>query len=104
MAVTMAIPFVMFIGLVPAILQSPSARTYLQTNGFYFSLSMFVGFFTAWDLLILYLSRRWLTRQARERLTNPIVHTRKTSSFFVFSKTKMDSNPPFNIRNATKAG
>jgi hypothetical protein len=103
-ALVNAAPNLLFIAIVPAVLQSPAARAYLQSHGFVPAFSLTVLFFTGCDLVIIYLARRWLTQDVRERLTSPVVHSRESSSFFAFFWPKLDRNPPLKIGNATKAG
>jgi hypothetical protein len=103
-ALVNAMPFVIFIALIPAILQIPGARSYLQENGFFPAFVFAIAFFTVCDLLIIFLARRWLINDAREQFTNPIFRERDAASFFVFFRSKLDRKTPLKIGNATKAG
>jgi hypothetical protein len=103
MALVLAIPFLVFVGVLPAILQSATIRAYLQNAGFYLSFFLVIAFLTASDLTIIALARRWLFGNPRARLTDPLIYARGGQSFFAFFRTKSDSKPPLNIGNPAKA-
>lgn len=103
MALVLATPLIVFVGVLPAILQSAIVRAYLQDAGFYVPFLLALGFLTVSDLTIIVLARRWLFGNPRARLTDPLVYGRGGQSFFSFFRTRLDSKAPLNIGNGAKA-
>ena len=103
MALVLAIPFLVFTGVLPIILQSATIRAWLQNAGFYIPFFLILAFLTASDLTIIFFARRWLFGNPRARLTDPLIYARGRQSFLAFFRTKSDSKPPLNIRNPAKA-
>jgi hypothetical protein len=103
MALVTVIPFVLFIALTPAVLQSSTARAFFQSVGFFPPFVIALVFLTASDLIVIHFARRWLLQHARERLTNPVVHERASNSFLAFFRTDLDSKAPLKIGNGAKA-
>jgi hypothetical protein len=102
MALVLVVPFLCFIGFIPALAQSATIRAFFHDAGFNIPFVLAVAFVTACDITIICVARRWLFEKARQRLTDPQPQSRG-QSFFVFSKPKLDNKAPLNLGNVTKA-
>jgi hypothetical protein len=103
MALVLPIPLLILGGAIPLILHKPAARAYFQNAGFFVPFAIAIAFLTICDLIVIHFAKRWLFQHARERLTNPVVHSRADKSFFAFFKPNLDSKTPLKIGKSAKA-
>jgi hypothetical protein len=103
MALVLAGPLILFGAIMPIIAQSSYAREFVNNIGFNTSLFLIVIFVAACNLTIIFFTRRWLLRSARQRLTNPDLYSRASQPFLAFFRTKPDSKAPLNLGKAAKA-